>query len=648
MKGVFLSAVAIAGVVSLSASEVKVSSLGWNASDSTDFLQRALDSGATTVVVDRVQGPWVTRPLFARSNQVVLFEPGVTLEAKRGAFLEQGDCLFSCQGVTNVLIRGYGAVWRMHRADYDAAPYERGEWRHSLNILSSDRVTVEGLTLLESGGDGVYVGSSGRSDVHGPCSTDIVLRDLVCDRHYRQGMSIITVRNLLIERCVMRNTAGTAPAAGIDFEPNRPDEELVNCVMRDCVLADNEVSGIEIYLGSLDHTTKPISLLFENCRSIGNARGIEIATLSKSTYPRGEIRFSNCTFEREKRHALILKRMPNSVGIAFEDCRFLDCCADAGTVEEMEDVSLVSQTLDEPTTDGVFFRNCTIRQPFARDWISRCQSPLVGAPVRAVTGDIELVTPSGRTHLTLGEEWCRSYFVSGANGLSELPPVRPFDSVVAKPSDSRPGERVRLSSVEVWNRATYRFYAAAPGKVSFTGQARRLTSWAIKGEPRLEFKDSGGKLLSRIPLPPDYESAIFVDVPAAGFYTMDAVLPRMGFRLCSTTVPVALEVPEKGFAFLNEPDGDLHFRVRPDERFVVAVKGDDIARVHARIEDAAGTSRWERYSIGSVVAFAAPESARSGLWKLSLSRSRHDSFGECFVQLRGTQPELFLTKDKTW
>ena len=69
-------AMSAAGVQASAASScadvLKVSSLGWRADDSTAYLQSALDSGAATVVVDRVDGPWVTRPLFARSNQTIV------------------------------------------------------------------------------------------------------------------------------------------------------------------------------------------------------------------------------------------------------------------------------------------------------------------------------------------------------------------------------------------------------------------------------------------------------------------------------------------------------------------------------------------------------------------------------------------------
>ncbi len=210
--------------------EARASWWGFDKEDSTRCLQAAIDSGAAKLIVERMPSPWVTRPLFARSNQTVIFEKGVELVAKKGEFKGLNDCLFSCMGVTNVVISGYGATFRMHKPDYYAPPYKRGEWRHTLNICGSRNITAEGLTLLESGGDGVYLSIiGGKTDL---TPTDVVLRDLVCDRHHRQGMSITSARRLLIERCVMKNTSGGLPSDGIDFEPNVAGEELTDCVMR--------------------------------------------------------------------------------------------------------------------------------------------------------------------------------------------------------------------------------------------------------------------------------------------------------------------------------------------------------------------------------------------------------------------------------
>ena len=86
---IWFVAVVIAAVLAnaaMASTVVKVSAFGYDAEDSTRFIQAALDSGARRVVFDRQQGPWITLPVVARSNQEIVFEDGVELQAKKGAF----------------------------------------------------------------------------------------------------------------------------------------------------------------------------------------------------------------------------------------------------------------------------------------------------------------------------------------------------------------------------------------------------------------------------------------------------------------------------------------------------------------------------------------------------------------------------------
>ncbi len=213
-------AVALAALAAHGApDEIRVSSLGFDREDSTRFLQAAIDSGAKRVIVDRMDSPWVTLPLFAASGQHIVFEPGVTLLAKRGAFKGKNDCLFSITNAVDVRLSGKGATFRMWRVDYvGGKDYVSSDWRHTIIIRGSRNVVVEGIRFEESGGDGIYI----RNLIGGPPAKDITIRGCVFDRHHRQGMSVISAENLLVEDCTFSNISGTAPSDGVDIEPNKP------------------------------------------------------------------------------------------------------------------------------------------------------------------------------------------------------------------------------------------------------------------------------------------------------------------------------------------------------------------------------------------------------------------------------------------
>jgi hypothetical protein len=63
----------------------------------------------------------------------------------------------------------------------------------------------------------------------------------------------------------MINTGGTAPAAGVDFEPDGPGESQINGKMLNCYLANNAGGGILLFLRNLNNTSSPISLDIKHC-----------------------------------------------------------------------------------------------------------------------------------------------------------------------------------------------------------------------------------------------------------------------------------------------------------------------------------------------------------------------------------------------
>lgn len=160
---------------------------GFDPEDATEALQAAIDSGVPKLIIDNVGAPWIiSRTINLRSNQEIVFEKGVVVEAKQGAFLGKGDCLFLAALQRNITLIGYGATLRMRKLDYTKPPYEKAEWRHVLSIRSCDNVRVYGLTLASSGGDGIYLGVAKRGV---PCS-NIHIKDVTCIDNYRQGISV--------------------------------------------------------------------------------------------------------------------------------------------------------------------------------------------------------------------------------------------------------------------------------------------------------------------------------------------------------------------------------------------------------------------------------------------------------------------------
>ena len=320
--------VAFAGAVNGAGLEtVKVSAYGFDPQDSTRFLQTAFDSGAKKVIVDRQAGDWVTRPLFlTNSNVEVVLEDGVNLVAKRGEFHGHDDSLvYIGRGARNVTLRGEGkATLRMHKADYlnPAMHYTfSGGHRMTVNILKSTGVRVRNLTILSSGGDGVYVGGA----------RDVLLEDLVCKDHKRQGISITDAVKVVARRCRFDGTVGTPPACGVDIEPNVDSNHASEILFEDCTFDGNAAHGMFMYFGTLSARTQPVSIVFRRCTAVGN-KGCAISLMAgnpKSVVERGPVRgtilFEDCrTSGNGQESVKIVNFAKDALDVRFRNCDFDD------------------------------------------------------------------------------------------------------------------------------------------------------------------------------------------------------------------------------------------------------------------------------------------------------------------------------------
>lgn len=267
---------------------------GFDEEDATESLQAAIRSGAKMLVIPNMGRPWIVRPLFLESDQEIVLEEGAVVMARNGGFRGRGDSLFTAREKENITLRGRGALV-MRKKDYQNPPYEKAEWRNCLTLRGCRNVRVEDLRLASSGGDGIYVGRG--ADKRIPCQ-NVTIRNVTCEDHHRQGISVITAENLLIEGCTLRGTKGTPPQAGIDYEPNKADEPLVNCVLRDCLIEDNAGYGILMYLGALRDESEPISIRVEDCQVRHNGQGaVGILGAGSAKGLRGNITLHGTTLE---------------------------------------------------------------------------------------------------------------------------------------------------------------------------------------------------------------------------------------------------------------------------------------------------------------------------------------------------------------
>jgi hypothetical protein len=252
---------------------------GYNETDSTAALQAAINTGRN-VYVRKMAAAWIVTPILINtSNQQILFEDGVVIAAKPGAFLGTNDSLFTLgKGSSNVSMVGYGATLTMRKDDYTKPPYQKGEWRSGITLLGATNAVLKGLSITNTGGDGVYVGGSDNGRNY---SQNVTIKDVVVDKAYRNGISVVSAKELLIDNVVIVNTSGTDPQAGIDFEPNANSERIENCTVRNTIVAGNAKDGIDFTFHNYStKSVSPATVTVEHVTVVGNkGKGIAIGQI---------------------------------------------------------------------------------------------------------------------------------------------------------------------------------------------------------------------------------------------------------------------------------------------------------------------------------------------------------------------------------
>lgn len=622
--------------------EAHASWWGFNPEDSTRFLQEAISSRVPVLIVDRMPTAWVTRPLRGVSHQEIRFERGVELAAKPDEFLRKNDSLLTLRGVSDVKLSGYGAVFRMRRSDYMRAPYEKAEWRHALSILSCKRIAVEGLSFVESGGDGIYLGSAAPQFPN----RDIHIKDVLCDRNYRQGISVISAENLLIEHTVLQNTGGTSPSAGIDFEPNHSKERLKNCVIRHCLSKNNNGNGFTFDLGQMNASSEPIDIRLENCYSEEDRSGFSFESgNSVQGAVRGKLTLDHCTFEQSRSHAVRISRKPrHGVRLTFDCCQIKNCAVGK---ENLSEVVFESHPQDLFPPDQIRLNNLRIFRPTERSWCTSRNLGRIAFPVETITGNVLLETPKEKRMIQLDSDWRKKTFPLLLTQPIPRVPLN-WDQVVVM--DQHPGDMTKLSPLRIRSRARYFFYADKPRHVTWLAVRKRIGSYADH-EGIGMIRTLSGKEISYIPLKSEKLEKLGCDIPSKGFYTLDVNVGSHAFTLLASNVPVALDV-SKTEQHLISSAGRAWVSVPIDTgRFAFYFSGSSGAeRICCQVNDPTGTCLWKEESIGEWKRYEPPEGmgADGGLWSIDFSRPKRGLWEDFSVDVVGIPGCLFLSPEKYW
>jgi hypothetical protein len=125
----------------------------------------------------------------------------------------------------------------------------------------------------------------------------------------RQGLSIINAQDMVVEDSEFSRTNGTAPAAGIDIEPDYAEYSLVNITLRNLLLENNDGHGVQVALREWarrpEAVLAPISLTMESVVARGSyspasvSHGFQLTMVEDTgRNTGGSIAMANCRAER--------------------------------------------------------------------------------------------------------------------------------------------------------------------------------------------------------------------------------------------------------------------------------------------------------------------------------------------------------------
>ncbi len=602
---------------------------GFNDEDATLYLQAAIDSPAKRVIVPNIGKPWIVRPIWLRSDLELIFEPGVEIWAHKGDYKWVDDCLFCVRDSHNITIRGdRGVVLKMNREDYlDPAQYASSEWRMGLSFLGCSDILVENLTVENSGGDGLYFGTSRQ-----PYCSNVVVRNVKSFNNHRQGLSIISGKNILVENCEFSNTAGLNPQAGVDLEPNNAAEVMQNIRFRNVIVRNNAGPGFVTYLTPLDQQSEPVSITFENCIAENNGLpGFLLAYPGTSTLGQANIQLLNCISMDNKNEDLrIFDKDIHNGTLLIKGGKFAKSQGNPNG-----SILVVSSPVNLADVGGIYFDGAATSSLTPFEFSTKSGT----IQVKEIRGNI--TTPE--------KNWDLSQY--------QVPPL--FDDntphlgvsgdyvPVENPGIPEGLPELRENSLYLRSPANYVFYAEAGQNVELLFDYQQIGDY-----PGVDFLariySPSGKVIP-VPGMPFMQVAPFnMIAPESGLYRVRVTLWSNRLQIARPQGGIAI-VQQKAAQSFMSANGRLYLNVPPEtEKFSIHLIPNDLENTGATLYDPSGRiaahvdSITERYIM-------APEhyekSATDQTWVLDLFPPTVGTAQNLSIEVYGIPPFLATTPD---
>jgi len=200
-------------------------------------------TGGTVLVPDGVYMINAITSIRIKSNMTLRLSKGTILKA-----LPNGKASYNMINITGASnINVIDGTLIGERDEHSGAS---GEWGMGITLRGATNVVIEGVTVKNCWGDGFYISGA---------SKNVKFCSVIADSNRRQGMSIISVDGMIVKNSIFKNTGGTPPEAGIDFEPNKKDI-ISNVQILNTQFIGNKGYGIKVDQGTKHGFIKNVTL----------------------------------------------------------------------------------------------------------------------------------------------------------------------------------------------------------------------------------------------------------------------------------------------------------------------------------------------------------------------------------------------------
>jgi nitrous oxidase accessory protein NosD len=234
--------------------------------DDTVAFQRAVTSlGAAGGIVYVPKGRYLIDPNYKEhgsirlgSNVHLIMEPTAELHATPNGLTHYAVVM--ADGAENVSVIGGLIIGErgQHRGS-------SGEWGMGVWLRSCAGAHISATHISECWGDGIFLDQARPG---GECS-DIDIRSVTCEHNRRQGISVVAAQRVRVSSSAFLDTAGTAPSAGVDCEPEPGGGRVRDVDISGCVFERNTY-GVLI-------TTTAERCRVSKSRLTGNTSGVMLA-----------------------------------------------------------------------------------------------------------------------------------------------------------------------------------------------------------------------------------------------------------------------------------------------------------------------------------------------------------------------------------